>query len=66
MISQVRIMNPQAFINIFGCVPNFGNSELMEVKIRRDGPSLFIRLLTKEMVKVKPKRWNKCKSWSLQ
>lgn len=52
-------MNSQAFTSIFGGMPSFNDSELLDVQLRRDGPTLFIRLLTKEIVKTKPKRWDK-------
>ncbi|MEC0555066.1 immunity 50 family protein [Bacillus haynesii] len=59
MISQLKFMNPQAIANIFGDMPNFIDSELMDVELRRDGPCLFVRLMTKKDVVNKPKRWNK-------
>ena len=59
MINQFKVMNPQAFISIFGNIPNLNDSELLEVQLRRDGPTLFIRLLTKEVIQTKPKRWDK-------
>ena len=59
MINQFKIMNPQAFISIFGNVPSLNDSELLDVQLRRDGPTLFIRLLTKEVIQTKPKSWDK-------
>ena len=59
MINQFKIMNPQAFISIFGNIPNLDHSDLLEVQLRRDGPTLFILLLTNEAIKTKPKRWEK-------
>lgn len=59
MIDKTRIMNPQAFISIFGDIPSLDTSELLDVQLRRDGPMLFLRLLTKEIIKIKPKRWDK-------
>lgn len=58
MINQSRIMNPQALISVFGNIPRLNNSELVEVKLRRDGATLFIRLLVKEIAETKPKRWS--------
>ncbi|PEE38090.1 immunity 50 family protein [Bacillus pseudomycoides] len=59
MINQLKILNPQALISIFGMIPEFEQSELLDVQLRRDGPTLVIRLMTKEPVENKPKRWNK-------
>ncbi|WP_410983060.1 immunity 50 family protein [Bacillus cereus] len=59
MINQLKILNPQALISIFGMIPEFEQSELLEVHLRRDGPNIVIRLMTKETVENKPKRWNK-------
>lgn len=58
MINSSRIMNAQAITGIFGRMLTFNGSELLNVQIKRDGPTLFIELSTKEMVKNKPKRWN--------
>jgi len=33
MISQLKFMNPQAIANIFGDMPNFIDSELMDVEL---------------------------------
>ena len=59
MIQKSKIMNKKALDNIFGGVPSFNNSELLEVQIKRDGPTLFLRFLLHEVVKNKPKRWDK-------
>ncbi|CAI8759603.1 MULTISPECIES: immunity 50 family protein [Bacillus] len=59
MINQLKILNPQALISIFGMISEFEQSELLDVQLRRDGPTLVIRLMTKEPVENKPKRWNK-------
>ena len=59
MINQFKLMNPQAFISIFGNIPSLNDSELLDVQLRRDGPTLFIRLLTREVIQTKPKRWDK-------
>lgn len=59
MIDQLKILNPQALISIFGKVPKFEEAELLEVRLKRDGPTLVIQLMTKETVEHKPKRWNK-------
>lgn len=58
MINSSRIMNPQAITGIFRSMPMFNDSELLNVQIKRDGPTLFIQLSTKEIVKNKPKRWS--------
>ncbi|MFS0656941.1 immunity 50 family protein [Bacillus sp. 179-C3.3 HS] len=57
MIKEEKIMNPQAMNQIFGGMPRFEDAEIMNVDLNRDGPSLFIRLMTKATVKNKPKRW---------
>lgn len=44
---------------IFGKIPKFEESELVDVRLKRDGPTLVIQLMTKENVENKPKRWNK-------
>ncbi|PFM03850.1 hypothetical protein COC45_13360 [Bacillus cereus] len=59
MIDQLKILNPQALISIFGKVPKFEEAELLEVCLKRDGPTLVIQLMTNENVEHKPKRWNK-------
>ncbi|WP_224796146.1 Imm50 family immunity protein, partial [Bacillus pseudomycoides] len=59
MINQLKILNPQALISIFGMIPEFEQSELLDVHLKRDGPTLVIRIMTKEPVENKPKRWNK-------
>ncbi|WP_420482306.1 Imm50 family immunity protein, partial [Bacillus pseudomycoides] len=59
MINQLKILNPQALISIFGMISEFEQSELLDVQLRRDGPTLVIQLMTKEPVENKPKRWNK-------
>ncbi|EJS66506.1 MULTISPECIES: immunity 50 family protein [Bacillus] len=59
MIDQLKILNPQALISIFGKIPKFEDAELLEVCLKRDGPTLVIQLMTKENVEYKPKRWNK-------
>lgn len=58
MINSNRIMNPQAITGIFGGMSVFEKSELLNVQVNRDGPTLFIQLSTKEIVKNKPKRWS--------
>lgn len=50
-------MNPQALTSIFGAMPRFELAELLNVRIERDRPTLFIRLATNETIKNKPKRW---------
>ncbi|PGS05516.1 MULTISPECIES: immunity 50 family protein [Bacillus] len=59
MINQLKILNPQALISIFGMIPEFEQSELLDVHLKRDSPTLVIRLMTKEPVENKPQRWNK-------
>ncbi len=46
-------------IGVFGKAPKLEDVELLEVRLKRDGPTLFILLMTKETVEHKPKRWNK-------
>ncbi|MBZ4224481.1 immunity 50 family protein [Bacillus wiedmannii] len=58
MINQLKILNPQVLIRIFGKVPKFEDAELLEVCLKRDGPTLVPQLMTKENVEHKPKRWN--------
>ncbi|HDR3492952.1 TPA: immunity 50 family protein [Bacillus wiedmannii] len=58
MIDQLKILNPEALISIFGKVPKFEDAELLEVCLKRDGPTLVTQLMTKENVEHKPKRWN--------
>ena len=57
MIDESRFMNPQALISIFGGVPELESSELLEMQLKRDGPTLFVRLMTKQSIQTKPKRW---------
>ena len=59
MIDQFKFLNPQALIGIFGKIPKFEESELVDVRLKRDGPTLVIQLMTKENVENKPKRWTK-------
>ena len=59
MIDQFKFLNPQALIGIFGKIPKFEESELVDVRLKRDDPTLVIQLMTKENVENKPKRWNK-------
>ena len=59
MIDQFKFLNPQALIGIFVKIPKFEESELVDVRLKRDGPTLVIQLMTKENVENKPKRWNK-------
>lgn len=51
MISLQRITNHQALTAIFGEIPTFVHSEVLDVQLKRDGPTLSIRLLTKELVR---------------
>ena len=50
MIDQFKFLNPQALISIFGKIPKFEESELLDVRLKRDGPTLVIQLMTKENV----------------
>ncbi|NPC91543.1 hypothetical protein HOO54_04600 [Bacillus sp. WMMC1349] len=58
MINIAKLMNPQAIMNLFGHMPHFIDSHLMDVELKRDGPCIFIRLMTRETVENKPKRWD--------
>ncbi|SCM91706.1 Protein of unknown function [Bacillus cereus] len=58
MIDQFKFLNPQALISIFGKIPKLEESELLDVRLKRDGPTLVIQLMTKGNVENKPKRWN--------
>ena len=51
-------MNPQAVTGIFESMEIFNDSELLNVQIKRDGPTLLISFSTKDVVKNKPKRWS--------
>ncbi|WP_425712747.1 Imm50 family immunity protein [Fictibacillus sp. Mic-4] len=53
MIQQSKFLNPQVLTHIFGKIPLFKDSELVDIQLRRDGPTLFIRLMTKENIKSK-------------
>ena len=57
MINESRIMNVQSLKGIFGKCPNLLGSELMNVEINRDGPAMRIKVMTKEGVINKPKKW---------
>lgn len=57
MISNSKIINPQALVGIFGKFPNFLDSELIDIHINCFNKSVKIRLVTKEEVKERPKRW---------
>ncbi|UAC48797.1 immunity 50 family protein [Bacillus aquiflavi] len=59
MINEFKFLNPQALTNIFGKIPTFEKAELLDIQLNRDGPILSMRLMTKDQVKIKPKRWNK-------
>ncbi|MEC3515514.1 Imm50 family immunity protein, partial [Bacillus thuringiensis] len=45
MIDQFKILNPQALISIFGEIPKLEESELLDVRLKRDGPTLVIQLI---------------------
>ena len=55
---EEKFLNPQALTSIFGNIPVFEGSELVDIQLKRDGPILFMTLMTKEEVKTKPKRWD--------
>lgn len=59
MINEDKIMNPQALTGIFGCVPAFIGSELMDIRIRSFKRTIVIQLMTTQPVQNKPKRWDK-------
>lgn len=58
MLNHSKMINPQALINVFGDVLDLNGSELIEVRLTRDGAALFIRLQTSAKVKFKPERWS--------
>lgn len=59
MINIDKIMNSQALTSIFGCVPDFIGSELMDIRIRSFKRTIVIQLMTTQPVQNKPKRWGK-------
>ncbi len=59
MIRADKIMNPQALSSIFGCIPDFIGSELMDIQIRTFKRTIIIQLMTTQAVENKPKRWDK-------
>jgi hypothetical protein len=50
MVNTNRLMNPQAITGIFGRMPLFKGSQLLTLQMKRDGPSLYIQIGTKETV----------------
>ncbi|WP_153788840.1 Imm50 family immunity protein [Pseudomonas sp. EMN2] len=56
-MSVVRFMNPQALTSMYGGVPSFVGAEVLEVVFKQDGPSIFVRFMTKEKPLKKPSRW---------
>jgi Immunity protein 50 len=58
MVSSNRLMNPQAITGIFGRMPLLKRSELLTLQMKRDGPSLYIQIGTKETIEKKPVRWD--------
>lgn len=58
MVNTNRLMNPQAITGIFGRMPLFKGSQLLTLQMKRDGPSLYIQIGTKETVEKKPLRWD--------
>jgi hypothetical protein len=59
MIDTNKIMNPQALTNIFGIMPDFIGSELMDIRIKSFKRTLVIQLMTNQPVQNKPQRWEK-------
>ena len=59
MINLDRIMNYQALTSIFGSIPNFIGSELMEIRIKSFKRTMVIQLMTTQLIQNKPKRWDK-------
>lgn len=57
MITASKIMNPQALINIFGCIPDFIGSELMDIRIKSFKRTIVIQLMTNYPVQNKPQKW---------
>jgi Immunity protein 50 len=58
MVSSNRLLNPQAITGIFGRMPLLKGSELLTLQMKRDGPSLYIQIDTKETIEKKPVRWD--------
>ncbi|MEN5240362.1 MULTISPECIES: Imm50 family immunity protein [Pseudomonas] len=56
-MSFVRFVNPQALTVIYDEVPSFVGAEVLEVIFKQDGPSIFVRFMTKEKPLRKPSRW---------
>lgn len=59
MINIGKIINSQALTSVFGCVPDFIGSELMDIRIRSFQRTIVIHLMTTQTVKNTPKRWGK-------
>lgn len=59
MINTNKMMNPQALISIFGCVPDFIGSELMDIRIKSFTRTIIIQLMTTQSVQNKPEKWDK-------
>ncbi|MBA4536060.1 hypothetical protein H1Z61_02625 [Bacillus aquiflavi] len=62
MISEMKIINPQALTSIFGCIPRFNGSEILEVQLKRNIPIMLLTFMTKEIVQNKPKHW---RAWNV-
>ena len=52
-----KIMNPHAIAALYGHFFSFENSELLDLKLRRDEPCLSIRLQTSDIPIKSPSRW---------
>lgn len=57
MIDNSKLLNPNALTSVFGTIPDLTLSDLLEIQLKRDGPTLFVRLMTRQFIKVPPKRW---------
>lgn len=56
-MSVVRFMNPQALTAMYDGIPSFVGTEVLEVVFKQDGPSIFVRIMTKEKPLKKPSKW---------
>ena len=59
MINKNIIMNPQALEGIFGGVPDFIGSELMDVRLKSFERTIVLQLMTNQPIQNKPERWDK-------
>ncbi|WP_194790311.1 Imm50 family immunity protein [Pseudomonas sp. UFMG81] len=56
-MSITRLMNPQALTAMYGGIPSFIGTEVLEISFTQDGPSVSVRFMTKEKPIKKPARW---------